>query len=126
MNTRIEDMETSLRKYTDAGATPENGYSPSGTDAKSLRNFLIALEKHVLKGQKVGCPIVMPSVDRSILLKWAGEDWDCYADVNLSTLETSHHVVDDSDVLENEIYSLGESAKEWKIFSERVKEWATA
>ena len=78
----------------------------------------------LLKGQKVACPIVMPSVDKSILLKWAGEEWDSYADVNLTTLETSHHVVDDSDVLENESYDLGESAKEWKIFSKRIKEWS--
>ena len=118
---RIGDMTSDLYEYLDAGATDENGDRPEGLD--ELEGFLSEFVDKVVDANSVRCPLVQPSDDRRISLKWQDREYASYADVNLLSREAECVVVGGGKIMEQIYCNLDSDSPDWEELSEKVSQW---
>ena len=116
---RVSSMSAQLQEYLDADI--ENEEHLDGLE--HLDDFLKTLAKRVLLPQSIRCPLVHPSDDGNISLRWSECDYDSYTDVNLKTLNADYMVIDAYGTVDQESYNFKNSMSDWSKFSKKTGQW---
>ena len=116
----VSRMSDQLYGYIEADS--ETDSSIYGLE-EHLEVFLESLARQVIIPQSIRCPLIYPSDDGDISLRWSEPEHEHYMDINLATLNAKYTVISAHGVLCQESYNLKHSPSDWKSFAEKASQW---